>query len=141
MICLGVIAVRMVVTIHRPRPTARKSLLAFALAVGLAACGSSSSPHPQASSTQAAAPVATSGQVKISGYAFHPATTTVGLGARVTFTNRDQTAHTATSSKSGVFDTGTLKPGESRTVVLRKPGTYTYFCQFHAFMRATIVVR
>jgi plastocyanin len=115
------------------------------MAVGLAACGSSSSPPPRASSTQAssrqAAAPAASGQVKISGYAFHPVTSTVGPGARVTFTNHDQTAHTATSSKSGVFDTGTLKPGESRTVVLRKPGTYTYFCQFHAFMRATIVVR
>ncbi len=32
-------------------------------------------------------------------------------GARVTFTNHDQTAHTATAGNSG-FDTGTVNPGE-----------------------------
>jgi plastocyanin len=39
-----------------------------------------------------------------------------------------------------VFDTGTLRPRHSATVVLTKPGTYAYYCQFHAFMRATIIV-
>jgi plastocyanin len=56
----------------------------------------------------------------------------------VTFTNHDQT--TATQS-GGAFDTGTIAPGASRTVVLERPGTYTYYCQFHAFMRATVVVK
>jgi plastocyanin len=78
--------------------------------------------------------------VLISGYAFRPATITVAPGARVTFTNRDQTNHTATSN-SGAFDTGTIGPRASRTVILKRPGTYTYLCQFHAFMKATVVVK
>jgi plastocyanin len=81
-----------------------------------------------------------SSRITIADYAFAPAALTVTAGTEIIVTNHDQTAHTATSSTSGVFDTGTLKPGASRTVVLTKPGTYTYFCQFHAFMRATIVV-
>lgn len=52
----------------------------------------------------------------------------------------DQTAHTATSTAKA-FDTGTVGPGASRTVTVRKPGTYAYFCQFHAFMHGTIVVK
>jgi plastocyanin len=78
--------------------------------------------------------------VLISGYAFHSATMTVAPGAQVKFTNRDQTSHTATSN-SGAFDTGTIAPGGSRTVVLKRPGTYIYLCQFHAFMKATLVVK
>jgi Copper binding proteins, plastocyanin/azurin family len=47
----------------------------------------------------------------------------------------------AASLSAGAFDTGTIAPGASRTVVLKRPGTYTYYCQFHAFMRATVVVK
>ena len=76
----------------------------------------------------------------ISNYSYHPATITVKVGTMVIFINRDQTAHTATSGKPG-FDTGTVKPGHSATIDLTKPGTYTYYCQFHPFMRGTIVVK
>ena len=58
----------------------------------------------------------------------------------MTFTNHDQTPHTATSNAPG-FDTGTVNPGASATVNLKKPGTYTYICQFHAYMHGTIVVK
>jgi plastocyanin len=78
----------------------------------------------------------------ISGYAYHPVTLTVAAGTAVTFTNDDATAHTATSmSTSPPFDTGTLKPGQSKTITLSKSGTYAYYCQFHPFMRGTITVR
>ena len=97
--------------------------------------GPSSSPPRAASAAPAAAPVA----VTISSYAFHPRTITVSPGQKVTFTNRDQTAHTATSSTSA-FDTGTVNPGQSVTITLTHPGTYTYYCQFHAFMSGSITV-
>jgi plastocyanin len=117
-------------------------------ALTLTACGSSasSSSHTaaqaaktQTSSASGPAPSAVA-KVAIKGFAFHPATITVAAGAKVTFTNGDQTAHTATSTAKA-FDTGTLAPGASRTVTLHRPGTYTYYCQFHAFMRATVVVK
>jgi plastocyanin len=70
---------------------------------------------------------------------YMPMRLTVKAGAKVTFTNYDQTAHTATSLTHG-FDTGTIKPGDNATVILAKPGTYKYHCLFHAFMVATITV-
>ena len=138
-----------------PRTTIRAVAgAAGALACGalmLAGCGSASkststtvpTPATHTTATHAApAPTVASGHVKvsISGYAFHPATITVGVGTKVTFTNHDQTVHTATAGGSG-FDTGTVKPGRSATITLRRPGTYAYVCQFHAFMHGTVVVK
>lgn len=138
-----------------PRTTIRRVAgpagLWACVALMLAGCGSASKTSSTPATTTAThttathaapAPTVASGHVKvsISGYAFHPATITVGAGTKVTFTNHDQTAHTATASGSG-FDTGTVKPGRSATVTLRRPGTYPYVCQFHPFMHGTIVVR
>jgi plastocyanin len=79
--------------------------------------------------------------VPIANFAYHPATVTVAVGTRITFVNHDQTAHTATSSASPrAFDSGTLGPGQSKTITLSKPGTYSYYCQFHPFMHGTVIV-
>ena len=117
------------------------------LSFALAACGSASSSNGSpaangAASLTTAAKVRLHGNLKvsISNYAYHPVTVTVATGTRVTFTNQDQTSHTATSTGRG-FDTGTVKPGHSARVILTRRGTYTYYCQFHAFMRGTIVVK
>jgi plastocyanin len=135
----------------------RAVVTVLAVSLLLAACGSSSGSSSQSSSaspsaTSAAAasssrpsaagptPASKAVSVAITNYAFHPPSLTVAPGAKVTFTNHDQTAHTATG-RHGAFDTGTLKPGENATVTLKKPGTYTLYCQFHAFMTATILVK
>lgn len=111
------------------------SLLVVALVV--AGCGST--PHVTGRQGPASSQTAT---VSISGYAFHPAQLALGTSRRITFVNRDRTAHTATATgQTPAFDTGTLKPGQSKTVTLTRPGTFTYYCQFHAFMQATIVIR
>lgn len=77
--------------------------------------------------------------VKVDMYAFMPDTLTVRVGTRVTFTNHDMTAHTATAL-AGTFDTGTIKPGQSKTIIVKRAGTYPYHCLFHAFMSGTIKV-
>lgn len=109
----------------------------FALTMLVSACGSGTMPrtHSAAPSAHRAAP-----RVRISNYAYQPVKLTVARGTKVTFTNHDQTAHTATSTKTG-FDSGTINPGQSATIIVSKPGTYTYSCQFHAFMHGTITVR
>jgi plastocyanin len=130
-------------TLHRLGPVAA----VLTASAALAACGSSASPSttstPTATATQAVtasagAPVS-SAKVAIRNYMFMPMNVSVKAGAKVTFTNFDSTAHTATSIDSG-FDTTTLRPGQSRTVTLSKPGTYAYHCLFHAFMTAHITV-
>lgn len=139
------------------RPRSITAVAAVTAALALTACGSSSSSSSSVSTTStgaassasssssAAAPAASvkSGRVAvaISSYAYHPAKLVIKPGTKVTFTNHDQTAHTATASGSGRgFDSGTIKPGASATVTFSKPGTYAYICQFHAFMHGTIVV-
>ena len=86
-------------------------------------------------------PVATvnAARLVIVNYAFAPATLTVKAGTTITVKNTDSTEHTATAG-SGAFDSGTLKPGQSAHFALKEPGTYTYYCQFHAFMTGTIKV-
>ncbi len=77
--------------------------------------------------------------VKIYMYAFTPDKLTVKAGTKITFTNMDQTAHTATALNQG-FDTGTINPGKSKTIVVKKAGTYPYHCLFHEFMTGTLTV-
>ena len=78
--------------------------------------------------------------VAIRNYDFAPKSLTVGVGTRVTWTNDDATAHTATADTAG-FDTGTVAPKASHTIDFKHPGTFTYHCAFHAFMTATITVK
>jgi plastocyanin len=125
------------------------TLATLVLSAVLAGCGSSSSSSSggsaaskatSTSSTPAASPASgTKVSIAISNYAFKPADITVKAGTKLTFTNHDATAHTATSKTPG-FDTGTIKPGASATVMVSKPGTYSYYCQFHAFMVAKVTV-
>jgi plastocyanin len=99
--------------------------------------------QPPAQSAKAGAVTATESRhltVAISNYAFVPKSLTVRAGTRVTWTNHDATAHTATADQ-GSFDTGTVNPHASRTIDFKHPGTFTYHCSFHAFMVATITVK
>lgn len=118
--------------------------LIAAIGAGCGSSGGSSSTASSSATSSAAAPSAhvAHGQVKVAirSYAFHPANLAVATGTKVTFTNYDSTAHTATG-RSGGFDTGSLADHASRTITLSKPGTYSYYCQFHAFMTGTITVR
>ncbi|CAN5494375.1 hypothetical protein BH10ACT11_BH10ACT11_00560 [soil metagenome] len=79
--------------------------------------------------------------VDISNFKYDPPDLTVMAGSKVTFTNSDTAAHTATSDTEGAFDTDTLQKGDSKAVTLDKPGTFTYYCRFHSFMHGTITVK
>jgi plastocyanin len=124
--------------------SARSTVAAVALAVSISACGSHAPPSTRTASHSARSasrqPPVKATRIAISDYAYQPAKITVASGASLTFSNRDQTPHTATGTPNG-FDTGAIKPGQSKTITVSKPGTYTYYCQFHAFMHGTIIVR
>jgi plastocyanin len=81
-------------------------------------------------------------QVVIDNFAFKPATLTVTVGTRVTWLNRDDVPHTATSTtKPRHFDSGTLDTDDSFPYVFTKPGTYKYFCAVHPHMTGQIIVK
>jgi len=99
---------------------------------------------PSASPSAGSAPAgggATVDRITIKSFKFMPASATVKAGTKLTFVNDDNAAHTATSNDGSAFDTGGLPQGKSKAVMLTKPGTYTYYCQFHPFMKATVTVR
>jgi plastocyanin len=119
-----------------------RSLIApAAAAIVVAAIGLALAHHGTGSAGGGSAATMTSGTpaVTIVNYAFAPQTLTVKVGAHVTWTNRDPTAHTATMDH-GSLDTGTIRPGQSKTIDFTHPGTYTYHCAFHAFMTGTVRV-
>lgn len=102
----------------------------------LAGCGSAGSSHGSASTTT------TSGDaVTIKNYTFTPSKLKVAEGTAVKFTNSDATNHTATATAGGAFDTGTIGKGQTKMIVLKRPGTYVYQCSFHPFMKGTITVQ
>jgi plastocyanin len=83
--------------------------------------------------------------VQIKSFKFGPPAITVATGTKITWTNTDGAPHTATSGTSptgdGTFDTGAIKKGRSKSVTVSKPGRYAYFCAFHPFMKATVIVK
>jgi plastocyanin len=78
--------------------------------------------------------------VEIKNFKYGPGAVTVKKGAKVTWKNADTAQHTATEDDR-TFDTGTLNPGQKKVVTLSKPGTYSYSCQFHPFMKGRVVVQ
>ncbi len=86
-----------------------------------------------------ARPVANAVPVTIKNFAFTPLTVTIPAGTTITWTNRDAIAHTATADDK-TFDSGNLNPGQSFSFTFDKPGTYSYICTYHPFMKGTIIV-
>lgn len=83
--------------------------------------------------------------VDISNFAFAPAQITVRSGTEVVFTNLDSAPHTVTAGSDddpipGLFDSGLLEQGESFSFVFEEAGTFTYFCERHPPMEATVTV-
>jgi plastocyanin len=101
---------------------------------------SKSIPKQSTAASHSSAVVATKATtVKIYMYSYIPDKLTVKAGTRITFKNMDMTAHTATALNES-FDTGTIQPGQSKTIVVKKAGTYPYHCLFHEFMTGTLTV-
>jgi plastocyanin len=75
--------------------------------------------------------------VSIKGFAFHAGTTHVKAGTKITFSNMDGVAHTATGKG---FNTGTISPGHSKSVTFSKKGVFSYHCSIHPFMHGKIIV-
>jgi plastocyanin len=77
--------------------------------------------------------------VSILGFKFSPAKLEVKEGETVEWINKDFVAHTATADDK-TFDTGDLKGGGEKKLVMNKKGTFPYSCRYHSSMKGTIVV-
>ncbi len=101
----------------------------------LAACsGGGSSPSGSGSGATS------TNTLTISNFMFSPMRASVAPGSTVSVTNKDPVTHTLTAS-GGQFDTGDIGAGQTKTFTApMKPGTYTYICNIHQYMKGTIVV-
>jgi plastocyanin len=123
----------------------------FITAGALAGC----SAHAETSTT---APISTPSVspgpvINISSLMFQPPTTTVRARTTITWRNDEAITHTVTSgrfegidkttglrssqSPDGASDTKLAK-GKTFSFTFTKPGTYTYYCDIHQGMNATI---
>ncbi len=79
-------------------------------------------------------------EVKISGFAFSPATLTVKVGTEVTWTNLDSVEHSVTSSSGNELNSPLIPQNGTYSHVFSTPGTYEYHCSIHPTMLGTIIV-
>jgi plastocyanin len=95
----------------------------------------------EATASSQGAPAAAAGTaIKLVNMAFDPATVTIPAGTKITWTNTDPVAHTATAV-GGAFNSGNLAPGQSFTFTFDKAGTFDYHCLYHPYMKGTIIVK
>jgi plastocyanin len=85
-------------------------------------------------------------EVWMQGIAFAPASKTISVGTTITWTNKDNTTHTATSgvpnSPDGLFNSGNLGNGGTFSFKFTTAGTFKYYCAIHgAMMTATMTVQ
>jgi len=112
-------------------PSARTSAGAFALALALAACGS----------TPAAQPAATDRVDLPPSYLFSPALIRVASGTTVTWTNHDYFTHSVRLIDLGNQVVGIMHPGQTVRFTFGRSGTYHYDCSFHPQnMKGTVFV-
>ena len=94
---------------------------------------------PAATAPAVAAEAQETAQVSISGMRFDAPTVTVKVGGTVTWTNGEGVPHTVTAN-DGSFGSAQLNAGDSFEHTFTEPGTYSYYCELHPTMRATVVV-
>ena len=78
-------------------------------------------------------------EVWIQGMTFTPITLTVISGTTILWTNKDVISHTVTSD-AGLFDSGTLKSGDTFSYTFSAAGPYTYHCSIHSTMVGSVIV-
>ena len=79
--------------------------------------------------------------VAIQNFAFTPVSITVKKGTKVTWTNKDSTAHTVTENdgKSGPASSD-VNPGQTYSFTYNTVGTFQYHCSIHPSMTGSVTV-
>ena len=90
-------------------------------------------PQPSAGSTDSVTAV-------VQDFMFRPARLEIAAGTTVVWTNGGQVIHTV-SAEDGSFDSGPIEVGQPRGITFSRPGTYSFHCTPHPFMRGEVVVR
>jgi plastocyanin len=93
----------------------------------------------QSSGVQVAIPSGVGSSTSLN-YVPQSITVVIGVNNTVTWTNKDVSIHTVTATDKS-FDSGNILTGQSFTFKFTAPGTYTYTCIYHSWMKGTVVVK
>ena len=114
----------------------RRTFLATLAAVGLPSLASGAARlAPPKPLEKAGATV----QVTITGIAFAEVKHPLTVGDAVEWINKDVVAHTATARNKDWRVV--IGANEKATLVLKKPGTVDYFCEYHPNMTGRLAIR
>lgn len=105
---------------------------------------SSSLPNPTVAlptNSKSAGEETAAAQLEINNFKFSPNQLTVKAGSEVAVTNQEIAGHTVTSDTEGLFNTGLIGKGETKTFKAPlTPGEYPFHCSSHPSMTAVLVV-
>ena len=93
-----------------------------------------------AMAVSAAEPAPRTVTVEIRAMKYTPDTLTIRPGTKVTWINKDEAPHTATSNDKK-FNSGGLDTDDKFSFVFNDKGEYPYICTLHPQMKATIKVK
>ena len=79
-------------------------------------------------------------QIVIENFAFVPSEITIAPGTKVTWINKDEAPHTATSTDKKFASAG-LDTDDKYSFVFNDKGEFPYFCALHPHMTASITVK
>jgi plastocyanin len=116
-------------------------LALVAIALVAAGCGGSSSKKSSSSTAAGSPPAAAPGAVSMKGLRFHPDSTTVRVGQKVTWTNDDNVDHNVTATKGAKFMSQAFGGGKTYSFTPRKAGTIGYVCTLHPGMAGKLIVK
>jgi plastocyanin len=145
------------VDVTRIQPVRRRLIIGvtsvFITAGAVAGC-SAHAETPTAVPTATSAP--TGPVINLSSLMFHPTTITVKVGDTITWRNDEAITHTVTSGRfvgvdkttglrssqepDGTFNAKLAGKGKTFSFTFTKAGSYTYYCDIHQGMNATIKV-
>ncbi|MGI9057766.1 MAG: cupredoxin domain-containing protein [Ktedonobacteraceae bacterium] len=74
-------------------------------------------------------------------FGFSPTTLTIKAGTTIVWKNMSSAPHTVTTDDGTTTDSGTIPVGGTFRFKFTTPGTFPYHCNYHPYMRATIVVQ
>ena len=74
-------------------------------------------------------------------FAFSPTTLTVSAGTTVIWKNVSSVPHTMTTDDGTTADSGTIAAGATFHFKFATTGSFSYHCNYHPYMKATIIVK
>jgi plastocyanin len=72
-------------------------------------------------------------------YLFGPKAVTIKVGTTIIWSNTSDAEHNVTFDKNSKVNMD-FKPNKSVRYTFTKAGTYTYHCEYHPFMKGTVIV-